>query len=237
MNCDEFRDVVVRSVYGTPTEEDLDALRKHAAVCARCAKVLERSLAFQGAREPAEDAPLPDREASWRVIRERSFARPRRFALPLPSRRLALAAAGVAAVFLVGAIVGRIILFGPAGQSPSKGDGRYENMGSLSVYLQTVEPLLVDFLNSEDRRMPEETAQVTARAVAEMLARTRILKIEAIRAGDRELYELLDGIEIALISISSLGGPDGEAASQLERFIRDEALVPKLRVLASSTTI
>jgi len=120
---------------------------------------------------------------------------------------------------------------------PAGPAGQYQDIASVPVYLQTVEPLLVDFVNNSDRRAPEETAQVTAHVVAEMLSRTRFLKAAAVRSGDWKLYDLLDDVEMALISIANLGGQNGEIASQIERFIRDEALIPKVRALASSGTI
>jgi hypothetical protein len=232
MNCEEFKDAIVISIYGVLPAEQKEALQRHIQECPGCARVYAKTQKFHGILAVGDDIPFPDGEASWRVIRQRSYKR--RWGLPVlfPARRFAIAAAAVAAAFVIGILAGRSVFF-PKPQKPAITDRGYQGITSVSTYRETLEPLLIDFMNRSDQPQSEKMAEFTNRVIADMLTQTRLLKIAAMRNGEGDLYLLLDDIELVLISISNLGGQNGEVAAQLDRIIRNKLLLFRLRQLRS----
>jgi hypothetical protein len=234
MNCEEFKNALVVRVYGDLHDEEEAALQRHAAACPSCARALARTRDVQAALELRGDVPEPDWEASWRAIRERTRKRSgRRLAFGWPARRWATAAAAVAAVFVLGVLVGRFVFFAGNGPRPRATDLSYPRQVTVAAYTETLEPLLIDFLNSRGEVHDDEVSALTHRVATDMLAQTRMLKREAARSGDEHLYLLLEDVEVVLISIANLGGNDGDVVKQLDRVIRDKSIVPRLERLAS----
>jgi hypothetical protein len=234
MNCEEFKDALVVRVYGDLPDEEEAALQRHAAACPGCARALARTLDVQGALDLRGDVPEPDWEASWRAIGERTRKRSgRRLAFGWPARRWATAAAAVAAVFVLGVLVGRSMFFGGKGPRQQETDHTYPGQVTVAAYTETLEPLLIDFLNNRGGVRDDEVSALTHRVVTDMLAQTRMLKRAAVRSGDEQLYQLLEDVEVVLISIANLGGSDGDVVRQLDRVIRDKSIVPRLERLAS----
>lgn len=238
MNCDEFKNATIIGICGKLTADELDAMRSHALECPRCASVYERTRELHGAFAVRDDIPLPDREASWHVIRDRALKNKWRLPALLPARRFAMAAATVAVVFALGILVGRSVFSPGSGRTPPGVDRRYDSVYSVAGYAETVELLLIDFMNRGGQPTSDEMADLTGRVVADMLAQTRLLKRAAVREGDGSLYVLLDDIELVLISISNLGRQNGDVAAQLDHSIRGKLLLTRLRqLLAENATI
>lgn len=231
MNCEECREIFVLHIYGELTEEQEESLRRHLSACPGCAGAFARIGKIHGVLKPDGDPPQPDWEASWRVIRNRALGRPgRRFVL-FPVRRFALIAATAVSVFVIGILAGRS-LFGPGRETvPIALDRTYRGVASLSAYAETLEPVLLDFMNRGGRPASKEMAELTNRVVADMLAQTRLLKRAAARDDDRSLYGLLEDIELVLISITNLRGGNGDVAAQLDQVIKDKSLLYRLKRL------
>lgn len=228
MNCETFQELLVERIYGRLTEDREAALQDHARACPECAVVLERSMDIQDVLEPGEDIPVPDFDRSWRVIQARVQQKERGWGAWFLRWRFAMvAAAAVVAIFAIGVFTGRSV-FSPVPESPGNG---YRGITSIASYTETLEPLLLDFANQAGRPMDDELAELTRRVTADMLEETRLLKLAAARSGDEALYVLLDDIELVLISISNLGGENGEIAGQLERVIRDKSIMYRLKKL------
>lgn len=230
MNCDEFKDAIVAAVYGEPSMDDLDALRRHALRCPRCAPLFERTRELHGVLRVEGDITLPDKEASWRVIRDASLKPRWRIPVLFPPRRLATAAAVVAVVFAFGILVGRSV-FSPGNGPTALVEENALGGASVAGYAETVELVLLDFMNRGGPPDSEEMTALTQRVAADMLGQTRVLKSAALREGDSSLYLLLEDIELVLISISNLGYQNGEVAEQLSRSIRSKLLLTRLRRL------
>jgi hypothetical protein len=183
--------------------------------------------------DTGDDIPVPDWEASWREIQQRTAKKHWRlpFVFTWSSRRLATAAVTIAVVFVVGVLAGRALFSpGPGPSTPDIEQG-FGGVASVAAYTATLEPLLIDFMNTRGGPVDEEVADLTRRVVADMLAQTRILKRAAYRNGDDTLYFLLDDVELVLISIANLGGQNGDVADQLDRVIKEKAIMTRLKQL------
>jgi hypothetical protein len=199
---------------------------------------LSRTQNIHSALASGGDVPDPDWEASWRVIREGSRKKHRFPNLfEWPAGRWATAAAAVVVVFVFGVLAGRSIFFPE--QAPRQEFGlNYRGPTSVAAYTETLEPLLIDFVNSRGRVADEDAAELTRRVAVDMLAQTRLLKREAIRGGDEQMYLLLEDVEMVLISIANIGDHNGEVTEQLENVIKEKSLVRRLnQASAGSETI
>lgn len=233
MNCETFQELLVERIYGRLTEEREAALEKHARECAGCALALERSLGVENALEPGDDIPMPDFDRSWRTIQARVQKKERPWSTWFARRRFAAVVVGataVMAIFAIGVFTGRSV-FPPEPEQIRTGS---RGITSIASYTETLEPLLLDFANQAGRPMDDELAQLAQKVATDMLEQTRLLKFAAARSGDESLYVLMDDIELVLISISNLGGQNGEIAGQLERVIRDKSIMNRLKALPAA---
>lgn len=241
MNCEEFKDAIVIRIYGELPADREAALQRHVGECDSCARVYARTLGLQNVLDVGDDdVPAPDWEASWRSIRDRSLKK--RWRLPAlfdwPAKRFAMAAAAVVVVFVFGVLAGRSLFFPPAEPDGTTPELRFPGVTTVAAYTETLEPLLIDFMNRRGRSRSDEMSELTDRVAIEMLAQTRLLKRAAERDGDAELYFLLEDIELVLISIANLGGQNGDVAGQLDQIIKDKAIMFRLRQLpAGRSTI
>jgi hypothetical protein len=240
MNCEEFKDAIVVRIYGELPPDREAALQRHVGECDDCARVYARTLGLQNVNDVDDDIPTPDWEASWRVIRERT--QKKRWRLPAlfewPAKRFAMAAAAVVIVFVFGVLAGRSIFFPPAEPEWTTPGRGIQSVTSVATYTETLEPLLIDFMNRSGQTRSDEMSELTDRVAIEMLAQTRLLKRAAERSSDAELYFLLEDIELVLISIANLGGQNGDVAEQLDQIIKNKAIMFRLRQLpAGQSTI
>ncbi len=87
MNCEESKNLMTISVYGTLTSSEKDRLEAHLRECRRCAGQYEKVRKLNSLFSEKEDIPLPDKEKSWRIISADVLKRrPGRFA-PLTAKR------------------------------------------------------------------------------------------------------------------------------------------------------
>lgn len=228
MNCEQFHELLVERIYGRVPADREAVLQDHARGCPSCATALGRSLDARDVLDPGEDIPMPDFDRSWREIQARVAKKERRWSAWFARRRYAMAAAAaVVVIFAIGVFTGRSV-FSPEPIPTATG---FRGGASIAAYTQSLEPLLLEFANYGARPGDDELAELTRNVTAEMLVQTRLLKRAAERSGDEQLYVLLDDIELVLISISNLGGQNGEIAGQLERVIREKSIVNRLKDL------
>ncbi|UCE18523.1 MAG: hypothetical protein JSV84_17000 [Gemmatimonadota bacterium] len=230
MNCGEFKELLIIRLCGRLTKVQKNFLEEHAVSCPACARLVDRVKSMP-VNEPAGEVPRPDWEVSWHIIRDRSLKRKGRLPLFLTSRRFALIAAAVIVAFVLGIVAERSVFFPTTAPLPLKAEQPHESVASIAAYTETIEPLLIDFMNRGAQPTPGEITELTNRVIADMLSQTRLLKFAAARYGDGNLYQLLDDVELVLISISNLGGQNGNITAQLNHFIRNKSLLFRLRQL------
>jgi hypothetical protein len=75
MNCEESKNLVTISVYGTLTASEKSRLEAHLRECPSCAGRYEKVRKLNDLFTEKEDVPLPDMEKSWRIITADVFRR------------------------------------------------------------------------------------------------------------------------------------------------------------------
>ena len=225
IGCDEIRDLLVICVYGKPTPEQARRVQEHVSTCPACARICEKLGGYEDLLETDRDAPLPDWAGSWGIIAEKALRRRAWFRLPL-SRRLRLGAS-VAAVFVVGLIVGRYLLLPPGPGVPTRlADHRPT---SASEFAEQVDLLMVNFLNREESTAGYEMTDLERKIIGEILLQTRLLKVLSSGRNDVPTREILEEVEIALVGISNLNSGDEPSAKQLADFITRSRLRSRLQ--------
>jgi len=221
MNCREFETTLVVRLLEPLPREIQGEIDGHRAVCQRCAARFKKAgglpvfLSRQGKAATSEPAP------SWPAIlarlEEERIRRPRFF-----RSKIVWAVAGAAGVFLAGILIGMGVFRaersepGPAAMAP-------DNL--LLAYVQRLDPLLVDFQVERQSPAPADIIEFEKRMIAELRRDTVLLKEAARLAGQSDLVDILDEIDIMLVSVSYLQSGDRDAADQMRRIIRENRQV------------
>ena len=186
MNCRETQDFIHLRLYGSLAEEHEQALRNHLEACPACCEAAKQMMSCR-AIDVVEPPALPDWEASWRIISERCEPRYRQ---GFPVRPLRLALAGVAVlVFGLGIFVGRFFL------SPYPERSVAAHPASWQSYAESLEPMLVDFMNPSRAEPSEEFLTRRRALLADLISRTRLLKRLLSLDDDDYLRQLFDDLE------------------------------------------
>lgn len=231
VNCDEAKDLIIVAIYGKLSDEEERRLAVHLDVCGACAGAYEKARDYASVLNQDAEIPVPDWERSWRVIRRRVLGPRRGLSVLFAYRKIAIAGAGLAVVFVLGFLLGRHLLK-PSAVEP--GYATYENYRSVSAadYSERVDMLLVNFLNRSEGDVPAGFRDLEREVMVDILAETRLLRLLAERRGDRSRYRVLEDVEMALINMSNLQPEDEDSAERVDRFIRDRELRSQLRNLA-----
>lgn len=226
MNCSDFKNLIVVGIYGKLTGPEKDAFDEHRRRCPACAGLYRTTSGFDGIFEDKTDVPLPDWDASWRVISDEVF-RKKRFVFPLvPRMRFAVTAAAVVAVFVIGLLSGRQLL------DRAVPDATQTQVMPIQHFAENLEPLLVNFTNRSEEQAADSYTKVERRILADMLAQARLLKYLAESRGDDSQVKLLEDLEFVLVDITNLRPGDSDSAEQLRRAIKEKELKYRLRQFA-----
>lgn len=230
VNCEEARNLITIGIYGRLTGDEEERLARHLETCRLCSAAYEKTRAYINVLEEDSEVPAPDWDKSWEMIRRRARRRERGLSVFLPYRKIAMAGAALAAVFVLGFFLGRHLL---APHPPESLDPSYANYRSVAVadYSERVDMLLVNFLNRSDGGVPEGFRALEREVISDMLAETRLLRLLAERRGDRPRYDVLEDVEMVLIDLSNLEPEDEDSADRVDRVIRDKDLRLQLRNL------
>ena len=228
MNCEEAKNMMTVGVFGTLAAEEKANLDEHLRNCTSCARFFEKAKASWESFATPDAHPHPDWEKSWNVIAARALGRPKTWRLFGLPRRWAVAAASLLVVFALGYFAGRRFLKPPAASllatAPSP----------LLRYVESLEPVLIDFLNRGETERPQEFADVERKIVRSMLAETRLLQALAASSRDEDLGAFLEEMESILLSLANLKSGDRNSAFELDRTIRERRIRSKLRDLSSA---
>jgi len=104
MNCEECKEAIVVRTYGELTREEDEALERHVGDCPDCARAYARTQSIRNVFHVGDEIPLPDWEASWQLIHERSSRRRWRLPTLRPAGRRQWAAAAAVFAFVIGGI-------------------------------------------------------------------------------------------------------------------------------------
>jgi hypothetical protein len=105
MNCEEFKNQIIISIYGEQTSEQKNASEKHILECPKCAKIYKQTKTFSGVYEDKSDIPFPHWGKSWQVISERVFEK-KRFTLEfIPRHKVVFAVVASLLIFIFGVLL------------------------------------------------------------------------------------------------------------------------------------
>jgi hypothetical protein len=215
--------------YGEPARRDA-----HLAVCTSCRSeydALARQLAEMNALEPPERGEAYPVEV-WNAIRPRMTRLPARpfWHAWRPPRPLAWAA--VAALVLIAFLVGRlgapapeprVAEVSPQGPTPVL-------LVALGDHLVRSKMVLVELANAPERGPVDVSVERTS--ASELLGANRLYRQTAREAGERDIEELLDDLELLLVEIAH--GPERMSPADLRELrdrIESRAVLFKMRVL------
>jgi hypothetical protein len=109
MNCEDSQNLMTVGVYGRLTPAERSRLEAHLRECARCAGQYEKVKKLNDLFIEKEDAPLPDKEKSWRVISAGVFGRRPRRSASYPSKRPVFAFSVALSFLAVGFAAGYLL--------------------------------------------------------------------------------------------------------------------------------
>ena len=223
MNCKECRNLITFYAQDEVSPDEKRLLEEHLEECSPCSQVLKRErVIIESVDRDSKNLPSPDWEASWRVI----SAHPQKAGKGW--KRLVVQTAGVLAVFIVGAVIGRFVLF-PTGQAEE-----ITAFSPLHRYFSQIRPVLTVFMNTSVDRVTEYEADMEKKIIQEMLAETRLLKQGMYEQDNPYLQTLFDELEIILIEISNLKYGDELTKKMIMEMIRAKEISFKLKALDSS---
>jgi hypothetical protein len=236
MTCDEVQKELALGLVGLGSPGKLKEIEAHAETCRECARRLEKARTAEKALAKKEPGREPDWERSWRVIESRSIRTKRVPAFQFLRSRWALISA-IVVVFILGAVAGRIFLFGPkASQSPDIFAGANPESAWRS-YADRLELLLVDIGNRAEVDQPTAIIRQEKALVERILIETRALKSVLADEGDDARLSLLNDAERLLAQIANLKPGDKKSEQTMAKVVRESPLKSKLRTLISSETI
>jgi hypothetical protein len=233
MNCEEAKNMMTVGVFGTLAPEEKTLLDEHLRNCPSCARLFEKTKASWASFEVPDDCPHPDWEKSWDVIAARALGRSKTWRLFGVPGRWAVATASLLVVFALGFLAGRRFLKPPTGPAASILAAAAEP-SPLLKYAESLEPVLIDFLNRGETERPKEFADFERKIIQSMLAETRLLQALAASSPNTELGAFLEEMESILLSLANLKPGDRDSADELGRTIRERRIRTKLRDLSSA---
>ena len=228
MNCREFETALVLRLLEPLPPEIQAEVDGHRAACRRCAARFEKAgrlpvfLPHEG--EPAPAEPAPSWPAVLARLEEGRMRRPRFF-----RSKIVWAAAGATGVFLAGIVIGTGI-FRSDRSEPDLAAMAPDSI--LRTYVERLEPLLADFQVKRESPAPADLIEFEKRMTAELREDTALLKEAARLAGQSGLVDILDEIDVLLVSLSYLESGDRDAEDQLRRVIRENRQEWESRLLS-----
>jgi len=236
MTCDEAKNLITVGVLEDLDPSDDAALRDHLGGCPSCARAYERSAEIRESARIAEEPRMPDWEKSWKVIADRALPAPRKeFRLFRRPWAWAAAAAALLAVFVLGWFAGRRLLQ-PAPETSFMTVAAAASTSPLPDFADSLEPVLVDFLNRGNTPLPPEIRELREKSIRSLVSEARRLKKQAEESMDDSLWGFLDELENILFSLANLKPGDRESADLLDRMIRERQMRSKLRELSGVKT-
>ncbi len=223
MNCKEYQNLIALYAQDEVSPGEKRLLEDHLKECPTCSQVLKREkIVIDSIDRDSRNLPAPDWEASWHVISTQPKQAEKGW------KRWAVQAAAVLAVFIVGTVIGRFILF-PTGQTEE-----ITAFSPLQRYFSQIHPVLTVFMNTSMDRATGYEMEMEKKIIHEMLAETRLLKQGMYEQDNPYLQKLFDELEIILLEISNLKYGDERTKKMIMEMIQAKEISFKLKALDSS---
>lgn len=240
MKCQDFESLIVIRIYGSLDAQQEGELEKHLQQCGECRQIFLRLQDHTGILAAPDPAKEPDWERSWQTIAEKAVKKEKTRTSLFPLSKPVLAALSLAAVFVLGFLAGKKFFFEAPGDQPFPILAIRPADSPLQNYADTLEPLLIGFLNRTSSAYLSEARElqrIESRVVQDMLIQTLLLRQLVSETSHPLLWELLDDLELILRTMANLRPDDQESFNQLQTAIREKEIKIKLRTLLSSQSI
>ena len=237
MTCEEVKKELALRLVGLGESGKVSEIEAHAKGCSECAARWEKVRAAERAIEAGFAVGDRDFEASWRAIAARSFESEHRGARPFLDRRWALAG-GIVMIFVLGAVAGRVFVFGPKkAPAPAELSAGLSPESSWREYANRLELLLVDIGNRAEMERPAAFVRQERAFVEHILAETRSLKSLLEGREEDVRLSLLREAEALLAKIADLQTGDRNSERSMAKIVRESPLKARLRAVGSSELI
>jgi predicted anti-sigma-YlaC factor YlaD len=236
MTCEDVKKELALGMLGLGSPDKQKELEIHVESCRDCAQRIGKARSAKAAIAGNEPVPPPDWDASWREIDAQALRKKRPLAFPTLRDRWALAAV-VAAVFILGAVAGRLLLFNPKPTPPSDIFAGMSPAAAWRGYADRLELLLVDIGNRAEIERTRNIIQREKALIEQLLAETRALKSLFAIQGDDARAALLNDAELILAKIVNLKPGDKKSSEEMAKIVRESPLKTKLRTIKYSDVI
>lgn len=241
ITCKNYEEQMVLYIYGELSQPEWFDLENHLKACPGCAGQFEK---FKKTKEVVElnrrSTPSPDWSRSWTLIQNRL----RRQSPAVPRRRFVLSPTGwavlssaLAAVFVLGILVGKFWLFSPGKKSLPEFQPAAYLSSVLQRYVEDIRPILIEYANYTPGRAGSGHLLVNDRMIDDLLMQNRLLKNRLSDDKSRYLLELLEELEIILTEISNLTRSDPHSLSLIREIIKERQILFKMRMFQSGNVV
>jgi hypothetical protein len=233
MTCQRFKKDMLMDIYGELDDKERRKVEDHLARCPSCREEFEttRNVLVSLERVPPDAVPEADWERSWKTIEAglEPARRPRRFLAVMP--RWAFAPLALAALFVLGIVVGRYGLPFRARAPLEVKAGTISSAAMqtlLSRYFEDVTPVLLDYTHDGRSQGREEVLLSDRQVAASLLVQNMLLK-RALARKDPTLVDLFDDLGMILTEISNLKSQDRATPASLSDVIKKRQILPRMR--------
>jgi hypothetical protein len=236
MDCNKAKNLITLYLYGELDEKDRAVLEGHLRECRACATELEytkRVFKLLDEHQPAA-APEPNWESSWQRIHSGISGTSAKIKAPLfPRWRLVYAGSAVAAVLILGIIIGKY-WFAPA-QKPVQTASRMTPspaglQSALSSHLDDIKPMLLEYAHYTAGDQGTKKIVIDEKIVRGLLLQNLLLKRMLVEK-DPAAAELLDDLDVVLKEIANQPSQDRQAPSQIKDLIEQRGILFKMEIL------
>jgi hypothetical protein len=220
MNCKKYQNLITLYAQDELSPDEKKLLEEHMKECPTCTQVLKRErIMTESIDWDSQNLPKPDWKASLRVISTQPQKDEKRW------KRLVIQTAAVVAVFIIGSLIGKHVLF------PVKQAEEITAFSPLQRYFSEVRPALTVFMNTSMDQATEYETEMEKKIIKEMLIDTRFLKKGVYEQDNPYLQKLFDELEIILIEISNLKYGDEQSKKMIVEMIKEKGMPFKLKAL------
>jgi len=231
MRCKKFKQDIILDLYAELGGPEKAGLERHLESCAECRRDREHSRRVLAVLdESRRTVPETDWQRQWEAVSACLRLRKAHWRLSFALPRWAMAAAGLLVVFILGITAGRIWL--PIGRKPIPGKPLMAETYSpaLSIFLNDIKPLIVEYSNTIPDGAEDETIALDRTFVRSLLIQNILLR-RIVADRNPEAVQLLEDIDLVLHELDNLQPGDPQATSLIREIIEKRDILFKMEVM------
>lgn len=238
MNCNEFKDLMTIHLYGNLTENQLNQIESHKNSCTKCESIYTKVITTMDSSKKKQHNVLPkvDWERSWDVIKQNSITKKDPVIIKFSLNKFFAAAAAITLIVLASLFSDNLFNSGN-NNSILETETQYSRETSIQSYSEQLELIALNFKNrrkNDGSKEFEDIRNMENEILSDMLVQTKALLYIASERNNQNLRGLLEGIEIALMSMKNINTDDPEINNQLDQFIRENTQQLKLQEVSNT---